>query len=50
MKIIYGIEIQKDVAEMAERSVKLNGLENKFEVLNVNIKNVLNYLIRIIIQ
>ena len=40
LKKIYGIEIQKEVAEMAERSIKLNGLENKFEILNINIKDI----------
>ena len=40
IKKIYGIEVQKDVADMARRSVELNGLENKFEVLNINIKNI----------
>ena len=30
---IIGIEIQKEVAEMAKRSVKMNGLENKIEIL-----------------
>ena len=34
---IYGIEIQKDVADMAKRSVKLNNLENKIEIINKNI-------------
>ena len=43
LKEIYGIEIQKEVAEMAERSVKLNKLENRFKILNVNIKDTLNY-------
>ena len=37
---IYGIEIQEDVADMAKRSSELNGLENKFEVININIKDV----------
>ena len=34
---IYGIEIQKDVADMAKRSVKLNNLENKIEIINKDI-------------
>ena len=34
---IYGIEIQEDVADMAKRSVKLNNLENKIEIINKNI-------------
>ena len=41
---IYGIEIQKEVAEMAQRSVELNGLEEKMEILNINIKNVFDVL------
>ena len=39
---IYGIEIQKDVCDMALRSIKLNNLEDKFEILNTNIKELLN--------
>lgn len=39
---IYGIEIQEQVAEMAERSVKLNDLENKIEILNMDIKDLKN--------
>ena len=41
---IIGIEIQEDVAEMANRSIKLNNLEYNFEVININIKNVLETL------
>lgn len=44
LKKIYGIEIQKDVAEMAERSIKLNNLEDKFEIINTDIKDIFNYL------
>lgn len=40
---IYGIEIQKDMAEMASRSIKLNNLEDKFQIINDNIKNLSNY-------
>ena len=40
---IYGIEIQPDVAEMAERSVRLNGLENDIKIINDNLKNLENY-------
>lgn len=39
---IYGIDIQKDVCDMASRSIKLNNLENKFEIINSNIKNLKN--------
>ena len=41
---IYGVEIQKDVAEMAKRSIKLNNLEYKFEIINCNIKDVFDFL------
>ena len=40
---IYGIEIQEDVAEMAERSIKLNGLENDIKIINDNLKNLNDY-------
>ena len=40
-KKIYGIEIQSDVADMAKRSVKLNGLEEKFEIINNDIKDII---------
>ena len=39
---IYGIEIQKEVATMAGRSVKLNNLENRIEIVNKNIKDIEN--------
>lgn len=35
-----GVEIQKDIAEMAKRSVKLNCLENKIEIINEDILNL----------
>ncbi|MBR3614451.1 MAG: tRNA1(Val) (adenine(37)-N6)-methyltransferase [Clostridia bacterium] len=41
---IYGIEVQEDVAEMASRSAKLNNLQDKFEIINTNIKDILNFL------
>ena len=45
LKEIYGIEIQKEVAEMAERSVKLNKLENKFKILNININDIKKHFV-----
>ena len=39
---IIGIEIQKEVADMARRSVELNNLQNKIEILNENIKNIIS--------
>ena len=41
---IYGVEIQDEVADMAKRSVKLNDLENKIEIINDDIKNIGKYL------
>lgn len=41
---IYGIEIQEDVAEMANRSILLNNLQDKFEIINTNIKDIFNTL------
>ena len=35
-----GVEIQEEVAEMAERSVELNNLEGKIKILNENILNL----------
>lgn len=44
LKKVYGIEIQEEVAKMAEKSIKLNNLENKFEIINSNIKDIFEYL------
>ncbi len=40
LKKIIGIEIQEEVANMARRSVCLNGLEKKIQILNENIKDL----------
>ncbi len=40
LKKIYGIEIQKEVAEMASRNVKINNLQDKFEVINLDINRI----------
>lgn len=37
---IYGIDIQEDVCNMSSRSIKLNNLEDKFEIINRNIKDL----------
>lgn len=37
---IYSIEIQEKVADMARRSVELNNLKEKVEILNVDLKEV----------
>lgn len=36
---ITALEIQEEVADMAERSVKLNGLEDRIEILNIDLKD-----------
>ena len=38
-KKFYGLEIQRESAEMAARSVKLNGLEDKIEIIHGDIKD-----------
>ena len=44
VKKIFGIEIQKEVAEMAERSIKLNKVKEYIEIINTNIKDYSKYL------
>lgn len=39
---IYGIELQKDIADMAKRSVILNKLQDKIEIFNMDINNLEN--------
>ena len=39
---IVGIEIQREVADMASRSVQLNNLQNKIEIICEDIKNLKN--------
>lgn len=38
---IYGIEIQKEMSDMAYKSIKLNNLEERVEIINEDIKNIL---------
>ena len=42
LKKVIGVEIQKEVAKMTEKSIKLNELDEKFEVINENILNLNN--------
>ena len=42
LKKVVGIEIQEEVYDMAKRSIKLNKLEDKFEIINENIINLDN--------
>lgn len=41
---IYGIEIQEEVAEMAARSVSMNNLKERIEILNIDMKDVENHI------
>lgn len=38
--LIYGVEIQEDVYNLARRSVELNGFSNQIKILNRDLKNV----------
>ncbi|WP_353095576.1 tRNA1(Val) (adenine(37)-N6)-methyltransferase [Tissierella praeacuta] len=38
--IIYGVEVQKEVAEMAKRSIKLNELDQKIVILHMDLKDL----------
>ena len=40
LKHITGVEIQKHVYKMAKKSIKLNNLENRFEIVNEDIKKL----------
>lgn len=42
LKKIVGVEVQEEVYDMACRSIKLNNLEDKFEVINENVLNLTN--------
>ena len=42
LRKVVGIEIQKDVANMAKRSSQLNNLQDRFEVVNTNIIDLKN--------
>lgn len=43
---VVGVEIQEEVYDMAKRSIKLNNLQNRFQIINeniVNLKDVFEY-------
>lgn len=40
LKEIIGVEIQKEVYEMAQKSIQLNQLEDKFKIINEDILNL----------
>lgn len=37
---VYGIEVQKDIAEVAKRNATLNGLEDKLTIINSDLREV----------
>lgn len=41
---ITGMEIQKDVADMAERSIRLNSLEDRINIINCDIKEAADHI------
>jgi len=41
---LYGVEVQSEVADMARRSIELNNLEEKIEIIEDNLKNALTHL------
>lgn len=43
-KKIFGVEIQKESAEMAMRSVEMNSLQDKVQILNEDLKNLKNII------
>ena len=43
-KMVYGIEIQKVMSDMASRSVALNGLEERVKIINDSIQNAHNII------
>ena len=42
-KFIMGIEIQKDIYELAVRNIKLNNLEENISIINGDIRNIKEY-------
>lgn len=44
LKSIIGVEIQKEIADMASRSIELNNLDDRFSIVNCNIKDLDKYL------
>ena len=43
LKKIYGVEVQSEVADMARRSIELNNLTDRIEIINDNLKNLGKY-------
>lgn len=43
-KKIFAFEVQSEMADMANRSVQMNGLEDRIEVIHANLNDALDYL------
>ena len=41
IKNVVGVEVQQEVADMVNRSIELNELEDRFKIINCDIKNIL---------
>jgi len=41
---IYGVEINKNIAELSCRSIVLNNLQDKIQIINAPIQNIKHYL------
>lgn len=39
---VYGVEIQEDVSKLAKKNIELNNLQDKIEILNMDLKNLPN--------
>jgi len=44
ISLAIGVEIQPEVAEMADRSIRLNNLDDKIKILNIDLKEITNHL------
>ena len=44
LKEIIGVEIQKEVYDIAKKNIKLNNLENIFKILNIDVLNLTNLI------
>ena len=40
LKYVVGVDVQEEICEMAQRSIQLNQLENKFKIINEDILNL----------
>lgn len=40
---IIGIELQKEIFDLAKETIKINNLQNRIEIINDDVKNILNY-------